>query len=221
MKLSARLMTCAELVEGDNVCDVGTDHGYLPAYLILSGKCSHAIAADINPMPLEAAKRTAAEAGVNDRMEFYLSDGLEGIPLDNVTDIVAAGMGGELIHKILTACAHTAKCKAFILQPMTKAEFLRSSLAESGFEIIREKAAVEGRFVYTVMRCLYTGNCRSVSQAESITGKLSPVREEDRRYVLSRLEAFEKAAAGMEGRLPDRAESIRLTISSIRKEWSL
>ncbi|MBQ4485482.1 MAG: tRNA (adenine(22)-N(1))-methyltransferase TrmK, partial [Oscillospiraceae bacterium] len=53
-----RLKACAELITGDYVCDIGTDHGYLPAYLLTSGRCTRAIAADINEMPLDAARRT-------------------------------------------------------------------------------------------------------------------------------------------------------------------
>ena len=92
--LDKRLKLCADMVSGDRVCDVGTDHAYLAAELLKSGKCSSAIAADINENPLKAARATLEKAGVADRAEIIRSDGLKDIPGSGITDIVIAGMGG-------------------------------------------------------------------------------------------------------------------------------
>ena len=109
-----RLLLCAELVTGDHICDIGTDHGYLPAYLVLTGKCRRATAADINEMPLEAAKSIFAKENISDKADFFLSDGLKNVPLEGVTDIVIAGMGGELISHIFVTdrfkCIGGLKC---------------------------------------------------------------------------------------------------------------
>lgn len=96
--LDKRLKLCADMVSGEGiVCDVGTDHAYLPVELILSGKCEKVIASDINEHPLDAAARTIKKYGVSDKISLVLSDGLENVPLDGVSDIIIAGMGGETI----------------------------------------------------------------------------------------------------------------------------
>ena len=78
--LDKRLSACADFVKGSRVCDIGTDHGYLTAELLLSGKCKTAVAADINEKPLASAQKTLEKHGLTDRCELILSDGLKNIP---------------------------------------------------------------------------------------------------------------------------------------------
>ncbi|MDE6599627.1 MAG: class I SAM-dependent methyltransferase, partial [Oscillospiraceae bacterium] len=134
--LDKRLRLCADMVRGKRVCDVGTDHAYLAAELLSEGRCETAVAADINEKPLAAARLTLEKAGVLDRAELILSDGLENIPESGITDIVIAGMGGELIAAILSRCGWLDG-KNLILQPMSRADFLIKWLCENGFEILR------------------------------------------------------------------------------------
>ena len=101
--LSARLQACCNFIcPGDRVADIGTDHGYLGIWLLEQGIASSVIAADIVPGPLSAAKSNAAKFGFSDRMEFYLSDGVQSIPRDFDT-MVCAGMGGDTMISILSA----------------------------------------------------------------------------------------------------------------------
>ena len=151
--LDKRLALCAEMVKGKFVCDVGTDHAYLVSELLTSGKCTAAVAADINEKPLKAAEKTLRDAGVSDKAEVILSDGLKNIPLDKITDIVIAGMGGELIAKILSECDEL-QGKNLILQPMTRPEKLIKFLYENGFEIISQKAVSDGKFFYTAINAV-------------------------------------------------------------------
>ena len=81
--LTKRLAACAALVTpGGVVCDVGTDHAYLPAELLRRGQCTRAVATDIHAGPLEAAKRTLTEAGVLEQAELFLCDGLAQVQPD-------------------------------------------------------------------------------------------------------------------------------------------
>ena len=85
MKLSNRLYACAGLVRpGSHAADIGTDHGYLPIYLISNGICESVVAADLRPMPLQAAKNNALQAGLSNRITFCLSDGLRSVPLEGI-----------------------------------------------------------------------------------------------------------------------------------------
>ncbi len=151
--LDKRLKLCADMVTGKRVCDVGTDHAYLIAELILSGKCYTAVAADINEGPLSAARTNLEKAGVTDRVDIILSDGLKNVPQEGITDIVIAGMGGELIAEILSECDWLEE-KNLILQPMSKSDYLLRWLWENGFEIIKRQAVCEGKFCYTAINCM-------------------------------------------------------------------
>ena len=151
--LDKRLKLCADMVKGNCVCDVGTDHAYLIAELLSSGKCDTAVAADINEGPLSAARANLEKAGVTDRVDIILSDGLKSVPKEGITDIVIAGMGGELIAKILSECDWITG-KNLILQPMSKSDHLLRWLWENGFEILKRQAVCEGKFCYTVINCV-------------------------------------------------------------------
>ncbi len=213
-----RLAVCARMVEGDYVCDIGTDHGYLPAFLLCEGKCSKAAAADINSGPLAAAENTFEKNGVSDKAQLYLSDGLKEVPLDGVTDIVIAGMGGELIAKILSDDKRSTSCGAnFILQPMTRQETLRKYLAQNGFAITEEKTVIDGKFSYVIIKCRYNGVVRSITETEEYTGSLDPSVPENREYIARQRDRLLKAAQGMRESQPERADKLFVLTESIEK----
>ena len=134
LHLQPRLHLLADLVpQGAKLADIGTDHGYLPVYLLQKGRIASAIAADIGRAPLEHARRTAQQYGVEDDMRFLCCDGLQGIGPEDVDTVVVAGMGGETIIHILSQASWTkAGSTLLLLQPMTKQEDLRRWLNENG-----------------------------------------------------------------------------------------
>ena len=153
LPISKRLLCCALMVTpGSRVADIGTDHGYLGIYLLQSGAARHVIACDLRKDPLENARRNAKLFGVDGEMELRLSDGLEKILPDEVDTVVMAGMGGDLIQKILSQCPwRKREGLQFILQPQSAGNVLRRWLCEDGFEIQREEPVQDGHFLYTVM----------------------------------------------------------------------
>lgn len=153
LPISKRLLCCASMVQpGSRVADIGTDHGYLGIYLLQSGAARHVIACDLRKDPLENARRNAKLFGVDGEMELRLSDGLEKILPDEVDTVVMAGMGGNLIQKILSQCPwRKREGLQFILQPQSAGNVLRRWLCEDGFEIQREEPVQDGHFLYTVM----------------------------------------------------------------------
>ena len=153
LPISKRLLCCASMVQpGSRVADIGTDHGYLGIYLLQSGAARHVIACDLRKDPLENARRNAKLFGVDGEMELRLSDGLEKILPDEVDTVVMAGMGGDLIQKILSQCLwRRREGLQFILQPQSAGNVLRRWLCEDGFEIQREEPVQDGHFLYTVM----------------------------------------------------------------------
>ncbi len=152
--ISKRLRLCAQLVPpGARVADIGTDHGYLGLYLLQNGRAAHVLAADLRPQPLQTAKLHAAKFGFAGQMEFRLSDGLAEIGPDEADTIVCAGMGGDLIVEILSACPWLRdRNYTLILQPQSAGQELRRWLGEHGFAIACEQLVQDGKFLYTVLR---------------------------------------------------------------------
>lgn len=198
INLDKRLKACADFVtEGGVVCDVGTDHAYLTAYLIERGRCRKAIATDIHEGPLEAAKTTLKRHGLIDRVSLCLTDGLQGIPFESVTDVVIAGMGAELICEILGGTPWIRQGVNLVLQPMTKVPVLRRWLYENGFEIFREKAVQCDHYLYTVMQVRYAGRRMRISDVTAHIGKLNLLDEAGRAYAEKQAYRLLKAAEGL------------------------
>lgn len=217
--LDPRLQKCADFVRaGVRIADVGTDHGYLPIALLQSGKASFASVTDIHAAPLESARRNAEKYGVAGRMRFLLSDGLHGISPQEADDIVIAGMGGELILRILSEapwlCAST---KHLILQPMTTAAQLRHGLSAQGFSIDREEAVFDGKKIYSVLSVFYTGET-SVNPPSRFVhmGEIRPGSPYSARYAQSVLHNLENKCRGILHAGGDASE-LRAAICEIRR----
>lgn len=180
LKLKPRLKMAADMVRtGSRIADIGTDHAYLPAALILEGKIPSALAADLRKGPLENAEATVRAYGIADKVQLRLSDGLKFVMPDEADDIVIAGMGGILIAEILSACPWIKdSSKRLILQPQSHSEDVRKYLWENGFEIIEESACFEDGKVYICMCAEYTGKTEAHSEAEILLGKFKDRNDE-------------------------------------------
>ena len=103
INLNNRLSLCAKFVTDNGVAaDVGTDHAYLASYLVLKGISQKVYACDINEKPLKLAKQTVEKYNVSEKVEIVLSNGLDKVPSEGITDLIFAGMGGELISQIIS-----------------------------------------------------------------------------------------------------------------------
>ena len=156
LPLSDRLLACCAFVHpGDRVADVGCDHGYLSIHLLQTGIASHVYASDVRQGPLSSAKRNAASYGVKDKIDFFLSDGVQSLPRDFDT-LICAGMGADTMVSILTAAPWLqGGAYRLILQCQSKTPLLRRYLSENGWEIHRETVLRDGRFLYTVMEVVW------------------------------------------------------------------
>lgn len=173
-KITPRLKMVADLVPNcKTAADIGTDHGYLPIYLVKQGICENAIAADLNPGPLNAAMKNIAMTRVKNNITTILSDGLENI--DEADTVTIAGMGGELIAKILSK--RKKGMTQFVLQPQRSYDFLRYYLAENGFLIEKEALAKEGDKMYCAFFARFTGEKHSITKKEALIGKTELLKE--------------------------------------------
>ncbi|MCG8541933.1 MAG: class I SAM-dependent methyltransferase [Clostridia bacterium] len=153
MKLTKRLKTIADLVpQGYNVADIGTDHGYLPVYLIKNRIAKKVIAVDINEGPLENAKKTIKNYKLEDYIQTRLGSGLSPIEPGEVDIVIIAGMGGLLIRDIFLDNRNVVgTVNKFILQPMVAQDELRKWLSQNDFKITDEKLAKEGSKLYEIL----------------------------------------------------------------------
>lgn len=198
LKSDGRLSLCADMVRrGSRLADIGTDHGYLPIELCLSGRIPSALACDINPLPLRSAEENIARFGLSDRIKTRLSDGLAEVASEEADDIVIAGMGGELIRDILSAAPWVKDgSKRLILQPMTRHAELTKWLYENGFEITRQDAAFDEGKYYTAFTAIYTGEIQSCDLLTSIIGALDTKNELARGFLHRSLNDLENRRKG-------------------------
>ena len=171
--LSARLLSVADFVRrGSFVADVGTDHAYLPIYLVLSGKASGAVASDINEGPYMRALLNIRSHSLEKKITALLTPGLSGIEKYSPDDILICGMGGELIASIIEDAPFTKDASVrLVLQPMTHSEILRKYLLDNGFSIVDETIAKEEK-IYEIICAEYAGGEREeYNEAELLVGK--------------------------------------------------
>lgn len=208
-QLDQRLMLCARFVRrGSKLADIGTDHAFLPVWLCRNGICPKAIAADINPEPLERGRITVRQAELESIIELRLSDGLKNIDSGEADDIVIAGMGGELIARIVLSCGYSRdKSKRFILQPMTKSEELIRLLCVNGFEITAQDCCEAAGKCYTVLCVTYSGLTQNEDELFYYTGKLNPCYPLHRRFIQGHIDRLKKKARG-DGRYTGLAEKL-------------
>lgn len=172
MELSKRLRAVAELVPDDSfIADIGTDHGYIPIFLMREGRIRGAVAADINRGPLRRAQCHIKESGLEDKIKVRLSDGLKEIAPGEADTMIVAGMGGGLVIRILEDGKDTAaSLKRCILQPQSEVEKVRRYLTAHGWAVEAEDMVEEDCKFYPMMRVV-KGTSEKYEEYEYIYGK--------------------------------------------------
>ena len=176
-KITERLTAAASMVRrGARLCDVGTDHAYLPIFLYKAGRIERALASDINEGPCERARANVALHGCGDGIEVVCAAGLDAAADFAPTDVVIAGMGGEMIRDIINDSPLTRETGVrLILQPMTKAPALRDALTSQGFTIVDEALAHEDR-IYQIICVEFTGRVTRHTDVELLLGPVNIAR---------------------------------------------
>lgn len=153
-KLSTRLKRVASFVpEGAILLDVGSDHAYLPIYLLQNNQIESAIAGEVVEGPYRSALKNVAQHGLAEQIEVRLANGLAAFDAkDAVSTIVIAGMGGRLIADILdNGKEKLTNVKRLILQPNNREDDLRSWLMTHDFQIIVEDILEEAGKIYEIL----------------------------------------------------------------------
>lgn len=230
LELSPRLRSVADLVpQGARLADIGTDHAYLPAWLILQGIISWAIAADLRKGPLERARITAEKYGITAQMSFRLCNGLAGVS-GKETDVIAiAGMGGETIAEILSAAPWTREeKKLLLLQPMSAQPELRLWLQEHGYAIQREVLSKEGETLYTTFQVI-AGQMEPLTPGERWAGRQqqaekAPLRGEYLERLIAQtgraLEGLRRSSRAADSSRLTEMEQVQQDLLRMKEEWS-
>lgn len=175
IKLNDRLQVIAERLKNEKtMADIGTDHGFLPVFLLQSGQCERAILADISVPSLTKAEEncsryfTGEYADCRERAAFRAGDGLTVLKPGEVDAVVIAGVGGKLITELLERdLNHTCSFRKYIFQPRIGQGVLRKWLCDHGFRIIHEDLVEEGHFIPEIITALAPGSFSDPEYAEA------------------------------------------------------
>ena len=156
IELGERLTRVASFVpNGSKVCDVGSDHAYLPVYLIQNDQIACAIAGEVVEGPYLSAKQTVCDYRMENRIEVRLGDGLQILSKeDDITAVTICGMGGELISRILEAGyngGHLNGRERLILQPNVAEHFVREWLMNHSYHIVEETVVEDNHRLYEII----------------------------------------------------------------------
>ncbi len=151
--LSERLKMVANFVpQGSSVADIGSDHAYLPCYLMNHQRITMAIAGEVNEGPYQSAIKQVKRSGFTNEITVRKGNGLEVISPGEVDVITIAGMGGQLIRDILLGGVEKLKnVKRLVLQPNVAAHLLRERLADLNWELVDEGILEEDDKIYEVL----------------------------------------------------------------------
>ena len=200
--INKRLLVCSELVrDGAVLADVGTDHAYLPIYLLEKGIIERAVLSDINQGPLNKARENSEKAGFIHKVELHLCNGAKELAKCGATDYAICGMGGELIADIIEHAPHLRdETINLILQPMSKPEILREYLFLNGFEILKEKYVTDTGKHYVCILARFSGINTPFTEADARFGKkdvfISARSYELKSYMRAKKESLERTAEG-------------------------
>ena len=192
--IGKRLEKIASLINGRCLLDIGSDHAKLPIFALQNNLIDFAFATDLNELPLLKGKNAANTFGVTD-IEFILASGLllPSAVIDKSTDIVIAGMGGELIADILdNSDKDRIKGKNLLLQPMTRSEELKRYLLSNGFKINFEHIVYENKKYFHIIEAVYKGESVTFTERDLILGKFDLNDPTVKDYLKFKIKTIEK-----------------------------
>ena len=172
---------------GEVAADIGTDHAFVPIFLVRNGIVKRAIASDVKKGPIERAEEHIADEGLEDRIDVRLGDGLRTLGVGEADRVILAGMGGRLMIRLLSDSKEvTQAVPELILSPHSEIPDVRRFLMESGFRIEDEAMEFEDGKYYTVIRAVNaaakgreTGKASEETEATEASAPAEPESEVD------------------------------------------
>lgn len=185
MDISLRLRTLLKMIDKcECMADIGTDHAYIPIYVIKNKVCKKAIASDINKGPIKKAKLNIKLHNLEDKIDCRLGGGLSTISPGEAEEIVIAGIGGNLIRDIAENDLEVLKeAKSVIFQPMQHSQVLREYIYNNGFKILDEELCIDENRFYEIIKVKYNGNVKCM---DSVFYEVGEVLIKKKHSLLSR-----------------------------------
>ena len=201
LKISERLATVAGLIpQGSDFVDIGTDHGYVPIWLLQNGRIRSAIAMDVNKGPLARAKENRDKYGFTDVMDIRLSNGFEKLKPGEGESVLIAGMGGPLMIRIIEeGRANASSIQTWVLQPQSEIPSVRRYLHEHGFVIVEEIMLKDEGKYYMAMKAV-VGEANSWTDLEYLFGKflLEEKHSVLHEFILKEIQVYERIEKQLE-----------------------
>lgn len=221
MEISLRLKAVSSMVDNcECAADIGTDHGYVPIYLVENEICKRAIASDINKGPVEKARFNVKLQELENKIDLRLGSGFTPIKPGEVQQAVIAGMGGNLIKDIIIDGMEVfKKLDALILQPMRNSEVLREYIYKSGFEIIDEELCIDENRFYEIIKIRYDNKKQEVDDVFYEVGKalLDKKHKLLLEFVESKIESYKKIILNIKGSTELASKRKQSLLSKIKK----
>lgn len=197
--ISERLKAIADMVDSCECCaDIGTDHGYIPIYLLNKGICKRAIASDINKGPLEKAKHNVKKEGLSDKIDCRLGSGFSTIKPGEQNVAIIAGMGGNLTRDIIEDGMEVFKSLDYlIVQPVQNVEVFRQYVYEKGYEIIEEDLCIDEGKYYEIIKIKYKSKKQDMQDIDDIFYEISKFAYDRKHklineFIKNKIEKYEK-----------------------------
>lgn len=215
MLLGARLQAVAALLGNyRRVADIGSDHAYLPVWLILQDKVDFAVAGEVQAGPLAAASRTVRDAAMEQCVDVRLGDGLAVLNPGEVEAVVIAGMGGAAICGILSRSPEIVDrlCR-IVCQPMTGAAGLRLWLQANGWQIIAEELVWEDGRLYEIL----AAEQGQIEAFDDLLLEIGPLLWQRRHPYLS--EQLDRLIVQYRNRVNSMRQSHSKAVTELRSAW--
>jgi len=197
--ISERLKAIADMVDSCECCaDIGTDHGYIPIYLLNKGVCKRAIASDINKGPLEKAKYNVKKEDLSDKIDCRLGSGFSTIKPGEQNIAIIAGMGGNLTRDIIEDGMEVFKSLDYlIVQPVQNVEVFRQYVYEKGYEIIEENLCIDEGKYYEIIKIKYKNKKQGIQDIDDIFYEISKFSYDRKHklineFIKNKIEKYEK-----------------------------
>lgn len=223
IKLSPRLSAVAGMVPpGAVVADIGTDHGYLPVYLVIQGISPHAIATDVKKNPLAAAENIVSLLAIEKKVDLRLGDGLSVIMPGEANVIAIAGMGASTMMKILEQSPQVlARTGRLVLQPMRDTAKIRNWLVKHDWKIIDEELVYEDSAFYEIIAAEPGSSMLTIEEVEAgpvLIKKAHPLLKGFIEEKIRNLEAIDISLANStKAKAKDQKRELREKVNTLKR----
>ncbi len=193
--MDKRLCAIAEQLKNeDSVADIGTDHAFLPVFLIKNGYAKRVIASDKREKPLARGKLNLIKQGVADKIELRLCSGLDGFSFDEFNAAVIAGMGAETIIEILEAGKGVLQNKKLVLNPVSKSNLLLNYLNNGEYRVLNHNAVMSGGRIYEIITVKKENAKKNDDPLFNVLGKLDLLDSAAKKLAVKKRAVIKKMA---------------------------